>query len=773
MAGQIPDPRALNSWEDAFQYPLPAVRKLEQQLRKNIDDNRQKLRSLVGASYRDLLGTAERIVEMDRQMETVETYVGDIGRKCNARTVAMIAENHAHMRKTMDARDGEKYRAMAQTKVLQSALTMVLRIIKAGGDALQASKLFVLSRLLHKSVSEGSHAPSVIEELQRKLMALRKKLLAHIDRVMVKPSEDKTLQAHTLCAYALVTSSTPKEVLRHFLQVRYEQLVGKSDAPSETDMLQILDLYSQTLLDTRDLFPRRFAESLSQLAKVPLLRDEQVHSVFELNIDIYGMWIAEDVRTFTPWVRHDQIATAEVSAALESWSSQAQECLLDGLRDYLKDQDNARAVVETRQKVLSKYMSLSSKLRNDAHGEAVYQLRDAFLERLEELAAKAASTINLTLDESDISRLVERNSEPQRMWELAKDDLDLSHGALKFRQSVVQNRHSRTAALQGETEKLDEWIKRINDILDLADAMRTSKWDNDFDFDLDDLNDSDALLQTLSRDDPERLQRRLRESTEATLADITDKVTSAAAETKHAAFYVRLRREVDQRRRALEARLRIRSNQVTLSVLHRNLANSVSKSVIEGYVQSAKVKNRAATALWDGSPPLPIQPSPTAFRFLKALHQAMSDAGTDLWSPHAVFEMKGIILDELGVQLDDHHFTHLLPDSTLTNGHVEADQKGGNDSETMPNGTDVAKATRRDWLVQNLFDVHYLRRIFYRPDHDKPDLGALGGVARVIGQQLELDDALNERLRKSANEYWKRTYLLFGLLASGGGEVRE
>jgi hypothetical protein len=48
MTAQLPDPRDFKSWEDAFSYPLPAVRKLEQQLRSNAVDNREKLRSLVG-----------------------------------------------------------------------------------------------------------------------------------------------------------------------------------------------------------------------------------------------------------------------------------------------------------------------------------------------------------------------------------------------------------------------------------------------------------------------------------------------------------------------------------------------------------------------------------------------------------------------------------------------------------------------------------------------------------------------------------------------------
>jgi hypothetical protein len=48
MTAEAPDPRTFASWEDAFQYPIPVVRKLEQQLRANADENREKLRSLVG-----------------------------------------------------------------------------------------------------------------------------------------------------------------------------------------------------------------------------------------------------------------------------------------------------------------------------------------------------------------------------------------------------------------------------------------------------------------------------------------------------------------------------------------------------------------------------------------------------------------------------------------------------------------------------------------------------------------------------------------------------
>lgn len=44
-----------------------------------------KLSIEYSTSYRDLLGTAESIIEMDGEMQQVESYFVDMGRKCDAR----------------------------------------------------------------------------------------------------------------------------------------------------------------------------------------------------------------------------------------------------------------------------------------------------------------------------------------------------------------------------------------------------------------------------------------------------------------------------------------------------------------------------------------------------------------------------------------------------------------------------------------------------------------------------------------------------------------
>lgn len=48
MAAEAPDPKAFGSWEEAFGYPIPAVRAMERELRRDIDSDREKLRTLVG-----------------------------------------------------------------------------------------------------------------------------------------------------------------------------------------------------------------------------------------------------------------------------------------------------------------------------------------------------------------------------------------------------------------------------------------------------------------------------------------------------------------------------------------------------------------------------------------------------------------------------------------------------------------------------------------------------------------------------------------------------
>ncbi|WPH04037.1 Hypothetical protein R9X50_00692100 [Acrodontium crateriforme] len=769
---EAPDPRSLKSWEEAFEtYPVPIVRKLEHQLRKHTDENRQKLRSLVGASYRDLLGTAERIIDMDDQMQRTETLLLEIGRRCNARAVERSAENLERMSKSLSrGACQERYRSLGQAKLLQSTLAVAGRAMKAGGDALLVAKLLVLARLLHKDLVDGAKPVVALEEFRRRLASLRKRLLAYTERMLVRPGMDRSALANTLCAYALITNSTPKDVLIHFLQTRSDEFDLSSGRPSENDVRKMLDLYSQTLSDARALFPRVFADAVSQVSRTPLLQDTQIRSLNELSLDIYGQWVAEDVRKFTPWVRHDQLTASDVSDSLASWAKQAQKALVGATEQYLKDEKDIQEVLNVRRKIIAQYLGLGAKIREESHRQTIPKLRSVFLERLEILAEQQISNISLVLEKPSTT-----SAPSQNLWQLATENTDLSKGAMKFRNSILQRRNGRDDVLNQNAGRLETWLKSIEKLWQMTQQMRATKWDDDsdLDLDLDEPEDEESMQDALSNQDPETLEGKFRETTTSAIQTLYASVqTASKAETSPPDLLLRSLREINQTQQCLTDKTTLSpppttttNNKELITTLYHHLAKRILENTLHPLTKSLSKPPRPSLALWDGSPLLPVQPSPVIFRLLTLLHKAMAENATscDLWSPAAVVVLKGE-LDELVAGIWQEAMRS-APDSAN-------DEKGGVEGEkTTSDGTEQGTpfqeaksgAWGREERIQWLFDCCYLHRVTGRPPHnDNKGSSKLETVIEELEQSLEVP---MDRLRKNANEYWRRTFLLFGLLA--------
>jgi hypothetical protein len=758
MAAIPPTPSTLRSWEEAFNHPLPVVRKLESQLRTQISENQNRLRSLVGTSYRDLLGTAERIIEMDSQMQSVEGNLAGIGRRCDYRVVERSRENSASLKKAGRQGEDKKLEVMARVKVLKGALEAVNRIVRKGGNALGTAKVLVLARLLHKSVSESENAPPVLSELKKKLAGVRRKLLAFIERSLARAAGDRTVLSNTMCAYAMITSSTPKDVLRHFLQVRYEQLESQAETLNEDNILAMLDLYGKTLVDTRDLFPRRLADALAQLSKVPLLRDDQVTSIEELNLDIYSRWIPDDIRTFTPWIRNDQLTSSEANEGLKAWTKQAQASFVQTLGECLQGQQDAQVVLLIRRNVLSRFLSVSSKSRSDDFTQSIKDLQGVFLVRLEELAVKSANLSNFAL--RSLNNLPSPSRSVQSSpWALATQSLNLNGGALSLRAAILDHRHGRDAAVKLEHDALERWTAQLNSHWDFVTSMRTGKWDDDLDFDLEDLDyDGDESLQdALSRNDAAKLEQKLRESTTQAFKQAYANVEQASGtQIEQAAFFIRILRELDMRRSALKDKLSVSKNseifdhKALISTLHATLAEQASYIALNDFSEALRKPHNVAVSLWDGTPALPTQPSPAAFRYMTALHTRMAEMGEDLWSPCAVEALRKHACERLAEPLNN------LPpeqDSTTTIG----DEAGEGEAEAEK-AADHTKHMR----IQRFFDALYLSWALRDTSND-----ILGDSTTdsTLGKAAGIDPATWQHVIGNASTYCKRTGLLFGLLA--------
>ena len=91
------------------------------------------------------------------------------------------------------------------------------------------SKVLVISRLVHKALSQSESKPPIVDQLWEKLLSARRQLLRRIDRRLASTTGDTASLTESMCAYALATSSTPSDVLKHFHKVRKDKMVNEHD----------------------------------------------------------------------------------------------------------------------------------------------------------------------------------------------------------------------------------------------------------------------------------------------------------------------------------------------------------------------------------------------------------------------------------------------------------------------------------------------------------------------------------------------------------------
>ncbi|KAK7533575.1 hypothetical protein IWX49DRAFT_618822 [Phyllosticta citricarpa] len=856
MASEAPDPRTFQSWEDAFKYPVPVVRKFEQQLRSNANENREKLRSLVGASYRDLLGTAERIIEMDHQIQDVDATLGVIGRKCNSRRVDKIAQNYSDLLEHTRKLDDDRYSFTAQLRVLQNCPTVMRRLLKKG-SILLAAKVLVVSRLLHNDLSKAPDAPPFLESLKLQLGSLRRKLLNNVDKHFSRPSADISHVLESMVAFSLATSSTPSDVLRHFHHVRLEsitRLVGKGRVNQER-LPKALKLYVRTLQDSQTIFPSRLSEALVKLKARPLLQDNDIKAIDELDLDVHQRWISDNVRNYTPWPRHDELSSADSERLLKAWSKQAIKSFLDTVRKVLDDLEDPKTVRDIRRDVLETWLSSNHRSPGVKPASVLDDLRDAFTDRLRTLFGNRAAQlqkVTAELRESIDDWDEVKSDHVTSLWDPSTTSIDISHGAPAFKQAIIERSHGVNASLRRLIGTYGDWSQSLGELFVVIKEMKDTRWDDDLNVDDDnDDFDLDSRQALLSEDDPRTLEDSLHEALSHALArlqkDVEEVAQTALASSDEdapskAVLILRSLREISQRLASFSDSTRRRiTSPITFDTaitqpLHLSVAKAVAATPLVTYKTSlakfTRARNARARALWEGMPQLPVQPSVPAFKFMSALGKEMASRGGDLWSPGAVFVLKGEIADAVSDMLgetvsviesatppvqederkkkdsqvtkdenkekdgvedieskaneepaeengeqeqgeskeDDEKSSDAAPDATRpTSSPTSAAPATNGTLKTNASTVDAAAfaAVKKDKLTHLLFDVMYLSRALSRstaPAATNQESALAILEKRIQNAVPDLDKAAEERLRKGAVEYWRRTYLLFALL---------
>jgi len=853
MAATAPDVSTLTSSEQVFTaHTLPQIRAIHKAIHVSIDEKSARLRTQVGNSYRELLGTADTIVSMRAEMRDAQDILGDMGAMCGRAIIGGKVKSVGRFQAGKD--QASEMGVVARCRLLEACGLTVNRLMKKssasstaesmrhgaavgaktrGGRLVLAAKVLVLGRLLVSSfgnVQDSAMRVDVresIESAKKTLASLRRRLLKSIDRLLerVGSPSNRSEILNAMCAYSLASSSGAKDVMFHFLNVRakvlaFEFSLDEHDPQrSSENVLKGLDLYTVTLLDVQALIPNKLSEALAQLKQNPLLSDESLKTLETLRLDIYDRWCGEDIHHFTPFIQHNDLERSQAREMLHAWAGKGGETLLSGTKETLEHTSEFKGIIDLRTRVLQHWIKNGGKAKGFDPSIILSGLRKVINSRL--LALVDAKVSKLHLVGSEVSATLEswKTGQTDRhsgLWSSDVLGVDASDSASHMTQAVISRLHGRNEAVSRAVTSYQSWFQLIHDVGELVEQLKKQRWDND----VDEIEDEEVIEERqkmLSKDDPEQLRAQLDKSLTQGFHALDEHLSAqwhAQRGDKEnngfvAMYLLRILRDIRASLPKLDA---LRDFGVTdVPELHDRLAGCVVSSSIETFSVTTLPRRKViGRALWEGDPvALPVNPSPGIFNLLRGLMKSMADAGLDLWTPAAVGELKSTFSKQLvevwraelesspppsasadqktgesadveravtkndeGQSEGDNVASEDPTDGETVAKNMEAEEASPSKNESKGDvsgspTSNVENTLSTELLTQWAYDIRYLEQCLHYVGSNAGNGSGeeLAKLAEEVAVLAGLGQEEQDKLGKASQEYWKRSSLLFGLLA--------
>lgn len=739
----------------------------------------------------------------------------------------MKIDRHLERLLTASVADDARFSFASQLAVLRSCPDVISRLFKSQGSVLLAAKVLVISRLLHTKLSQRPNPPPYLDNLRNRLASLRRRLLDRIDRRFKSLALSRDVLVEAMCAFSLATSSSPKDVVRHYHHIRLEAISENMSQGGDghDSVLLALRLYVKTLKDTQAVIPTQLAHALEKLKSVSLFKSQDVVSLIELNLDIHERWIGDDIRTFTPYIRHDDLTKAEAERSLRQWAKSAFGSFLAGLRNRIQDVENPEKLIDLRRQVLELWLSNHQHSTGIDSAETLDGLRDVFNLQSTRLIQSRASKLHrvgsivknvLQNWQSDVSDLT------LSLWDSSMISMDYDNGGRPFRESLAFRFVGKNETLNRVSREYLSFIESIGDLEEMIKRLRKMRWADD----VDDVDNEDDLLDNkqvlLSEDDPRLLQEELSSALHDAYTELQVMLNKLLHESEtttsgqQAAYLIRVWREV--RQHLPQSYQNAELGNSSIPNLQHTIADQALRIPLERcskrIAKMSQAKLLHARPLWEGTPELPVLPSVWTYKFLLDLASSMNGCGSDVWSPQAVDMLKRELILSIApmleghqaVQVNGHRDRDLLEgedkeeeeleeevkkdeeeiEERVREENGEADGEAAEDSreetkgdsetpekplQNLLNGTTSNGHAKlepdeepKDGKIQRFFDIAYLANASAVKEIDAGD-NQLISLQGSLAQDIELEPKSMERMKKDAAEYWKRTSLLFALLA--------
>lgn len=659
----------------------------------------------------------------------------------------------------------------AQLALLHRCTTAIYRLLRKHGSPLLVAKLLVISRLVRNTLSQSKNAPPFLETLRKQVASLHKTVLRRINRQLVSPGSSAEDILESMSAFCLATSSPSTDAINHFHKIRMEaisfQLGRKESTPG--NVLKALKLYIRTLQNTKLLFSRRLSDALGRLKTRPILADPEIRKVDGLDLEVLERWVGNDIKNFTPWIKHSDLSKADSEELINEWSKHAFEAFMDGLRTNLEAITGFNDLIDLRKRILDVWLPVQSSTPTHSPLGVLEGIRNGANNRLSSIIrdqAKELTSIGLDISSIITTWDTQELTHSRSLWDPTFSSFDFSNGAVTFKQEIIDRSLGHGATVSRVLTSYNDWLANVENSRVIVDELKRVRWEDILDDDEDEDIPTESI-EMLNKEDPRIIQQERKAALVKAFSTLQTSLHGALGNMstsnrgEPAAFLLRIIRGTRRKLppEILDSDLDFAHDLVPR--LHEILAKDIISQIpirqISRYARAGSHKVPGRT-LWKGDPEIPVQPSPATFNLLRRLVTAMEKRGPDLWNTSSLGLLKHEISKQISMNIGS-----VLESQSSSNG-VD-DESDGTDSsqEHEPNGT--SSNASRDSKIQLLFDVLYLEQALSTKTHLKTDEPNLQSVVEKLQKDVGSAKNLYDELKKGVNDYWKRTALLFGLLS--------
>ncbi|RKF59906.1 putative sphingolipid c9-methyltransferase [Erysiphe neolycopersici] len=763
---------------EIFSHSLPQVRQVHRNLTVELDEKKSRLRTLVGGSYRQLLGTADTISHMNEVIRIAEENLTRVSHACRKSSIDDLATglNKFYKRQKKGKQVGQ-LQWFARVKALDLQILTVRKLLhknEAGNDSdnretplILAVRIHVISTLLLRSVEELEYQESescqrLVLEIRRKLDAQHCKLLDAIEKALkrdVKNSQESITQS--LTAYSLTTNSDIIDVLGYFLDLREAVVANYFTEDSQnisTGVVKAIILFAWTLLDTPIIFSRGLSKNLSSLKVKPFLKDKSIKDIEELRLDEFENWLSDIVLCYRPGINHEIVDKSLTVDILKAWETKISKLILQKLSKLIESQVDLKTLIDMRNKIFNAWIEEGEKIENVDILLFLRELRNVINGSIFRIIQQRCEGLLHVFKEIKITVASWEpgvNNKQASLWDKSILEIDVSNGADLFKKSIIARKNGRNDTVLRVFLSYQKWRESVDEILLYIDQIKSQKWYSDYEDIEEDMNVV-VRCDMLNIEDSQLLQQHLDLGLSKAFKEMQEEIESLIAlnekNTNLGQISIYIFRIIRDIRSNLPPNNDIQGFGITMfNFLYDKLALTVIGDSILVFIEAIEKQRITGRVLWEGDPELTVQPSPAAFKLLYNLAINMAKAGHDLWTPNAILVLKRLLSDQLINRWNEALKEKFKDEENATN--IESQNKENLKSNNLI----------KEIMIQAFFDYSLILNRAFRHD-DLASNTSITNLEALIISRGELNVPMQERISESALNYWKKTHLLFGIL---------